>query len=581
VRPDGFDAWQLDQSPELKFSASGGRVDAHCWKQAAAGICIDAGSWDTEAFQGAVLVDGFALAALQPLLAAGYKLDGTVDANLKFRGDSAGLRGELHWRQSHTVLGYADDIDEFYTELDEVQIDLVSTDEQTDFSATISGEAGLTLVATAKVNGPLLEGSPIVAAANGRVPSIGLLRPLLQRVIHPGELQGKLTIDLDVGGTLGDPVFSGGANLADGALGLVGAGITLTDINIVAKSATSDRLQLTGQLRSGEGSAEIKGDIHSEVNAEGIPGLVADISIKGENLASVRTPDLTVDTSPNLSLKIGRGMFDISGVLNIPNARAQIHDLPRNAIARSDDVIVHIPEREVDEQGGTLVTGDVVVELGDDVRFNGFGLDSRLEGSLKLTQNRGGYLLSNGTVRVLDGFLIGYGKELRVDRGTLTFIGPLDDPLINIQVSRESFYEGRQYTVGLRLTGSAQNVKTEPFSRPAMSDNDVLSFLLIDQPTGSGADASGAALALGLGQLFPGDGGMLGLDEVGFETNDANEAAMVAGKRINDKVYVRYVFGSLGEPGAFRIRYRLGRGFSLEASTGARQSLDIIYLLER
>jgi translocation and assembly module TamB len=182
---------------------------------------------------------------------------------------------------------------------------------------------------------------------------------------------------------------------------------------------------------------------------------------------------------------------------------------------------------------------------------------------------------------VLDGFLIGYGKELRVDRGTLTFIGPLDDPLINIQVSRESFYEGRQYTVGLRLTGSAQNVKTEPFSRPAMSDNDVLSFLLIDQPTGSGADASGAALALGLGQLFPGDGGMLGLDEVGFETNDANEAAMVAGKRINDKVYVRYVFGSLGEPGAFRIRYRLGRGFSLEASTGARQSLDIIYLLER
>jgi translocation and assembly module TamB len=104
---------------------------------------------------------------------------------------------------------------------------------------------------------------------------------------------------------------------------------------------------------------------------------------------------------------------------------------------------------------------------------------------------------------------------------------------------------------------------------------------LIDQPTGSGADASGAALALGLGQLFPGDGGMLGLDEVGFETNDANEAAMVAGKRINDKVYVRYVFGSLGQPGAFRIRYRLGLGFSLEASTGSRQSMDIIYLLER
>jgi translocation and assembly module TamB len=168
-----------------------------------------------------------------------------------------------------------------------------------------------------------------------------------------------------------------------------------------------------------------------------------------------------------------------------------------------------------------------------------------------------------------------------VDQGELTFTGPLDDPLVNIQVSRESFYDGRQYTIGLRLTGTAQNIKTEPFSRPTMSERDVLSFLLLDRPATSDSDASGAALALGLQQLLPDQSGRFGLDEVSFETNEANEAAMVAGKRINDKLYVRYVFGTLGQPGAFRIRYTLGRGFSLEASTGARQSMDLIYLLER
>jgi translocation and assembly module TamB len=78
-----------------------------------------------------------------------------------------------------------------------------------------------------------------------------------------------------------------------------------------------------------------------------------------------------------------------------------------------------------------------------------------------------------------------------------------------------------------------------------------------------------------------GDNGILGLDEVSFETDNADQTAMVAGKRINDDLYVRYVFGALGEPGAFRIRYSLGRGFSLESSTGARQSLDLIYLFER
>ena len=224
---------------------------------------------------------------------------------------------------------------------------------------------------------------------------------------------------------------------------------------------------------------------------------------------------------------------------------------------------------------------NVEVVLGDDVRFSGFGLTSRLDGGLRLTQSRGGFLRSGGTVRVRDGFLTGYGRELRVDRGELTFTGPLDDPLLNIQVSRESTYEGRQYTIGLRLTGTAQNVRTEPFSRPAMSERDVLSFLLLDRPATSESDASGAALALGLQQLVPGDSGILGLDEVTFETNDANQAAMVAGRRVNDRLYVRYVFGTVGSPGSFRIRYTLGRGFSLEASTGARQSMDLIYLLER
>ncbi|MDB4308106.1 translocation/assembly module TamB domain-containing protein [Gammaproteobacteria bacterium] len=580
-QPDGFDSWMLEQEPELRVSAAGGQLAAHCWKQLSASICLQPSSWGAGNLQAAAVVDGFLLASLKPLLADGYSIDGTVDAALEVVRDSAGLRGGLHWQQSRTTLGYADEFDEFFTELDQVSVDVTSDDNQTDFVASIQGEEGLMLTATAKVTGPPIASSPLQAAINGKLPSIGLLRPLLRRVVEPGELRGELTIGLDVSGTVGDPVFIGGAKFTDGAVGLLGAGITLSDINIAADSAGSDKLRVLGQLRSGGGSAEISGDIHSETDSKGRTGLVADISLVGEGLATVRNPDLTVDTSPDLRLRIAKNIFDISGAIFIPYARAEVRDLPAGAVARSDDVIVHSAERIVVDEGETIVTGNVEVALGDDVRFRGFGLDSRLEGGLNLKQGRDGFLRTTGTVRVRDGFLMGYGKELRVDRGELTFTGPLDDPLINIQVSRESIYKDRQYTVGLRLSGSAQNVKTDPFSRPGMSNNDVLSFLLIDQPTGADSDASGAAVALGLGKLLPGDSGKFGLDEVGFETNDANEAAMVAGKRINDDIYVRYVFGSLGEPGAFRIRYRLGRGFSLEASTGARQSLDVIYLLER
>jgi len=577
IQPKGFDHWKLEQNPQLSLSADNGQISAHCWRQQDASICIDASNWGAESLQSTVTIKDFALATLQPLLSEGYSIDGTANADLKLMRNTAGMQGELHWQQSRTVVAYSDNIDTLQTTLEKVEIDLSSDNARTNLDAKLSGEQGLNMTVTAKVSGPLVAESPLNAAAKGKLPSIGLLRPLVQRVVNPGELQGELTIDLSAAGTLGDPLFTGGAYLADGTLGLLDAGITFTDINIAAQSKGTDKLLVTGEFRSGEGSAEILGEVRAVEGTD----LVTDIRIQGQNLAMLRVPDLNVDTSPDLKLHIGEGVFDISGSIKIPHATANIRELPKNAVPRSTDVIVHAPEREDVQQKETIVTGDVEVLLGDDVRFNGFGLTSRLDGGLRLTQKRRGQLRSGGTVRVRDGYLTGYGKELRVDRGELTFTGPLDDPLINIQVSRESIYEGRQYTIGLRLTGTAQNVKTEPFSRPTMSERDVLTFLLLDRPASSDSDASGAALALGLQQLLPDQSGRFGLDEVSFETNDANEAAMVAGKHINEKLYVRYVFGSIGQPGAFRIRYRLGRGFSLEASTGSRQSMDLIYMLER
>lgn len=577
ITPDGFASWRLEQNPELRLSAAGGQLSAHCWQQNTSSICIEDSEWSAQSLKSAIVIDDFALATIEPLLAEGNSIDGSVDASLKLERDSAGMQAELHWQQSRTVLGFDDGIDRFQTIVDQVQIDLDSNVSQTNLVATLSGEQGLEMKSTAIVKGPLIADSPLQATAKGRIPSIELLRPLFQRVVHPGEIKGELTLDLNASGTLGNPVFDGGVYLVDGSLGLVDAGITLSSINIKAESDGSDKLRVTGDLRSGDGTASLVG----EVRATEEPGLEADVRVQGQNLASLRLPDLSVDTSPDLKLRIAEDVFDISGTLAIPRATAQIRDLPQSAVPRSDDVIVHAPERAVEQPTGTIVTGDVEVLLGEEVRFSGFGLNARLDGGLRLTQARGDYLRVRGTVRVRDGFLTGYGRELRVDRGELTFVGLLDDPLINIQVSRESVYEGRQYTIGLRLTGSAQNVITEPFSRPSMSEQDVLSFLLLDRPLSSDSDASGAALALGLQQMVPGDSGILGLDEISFETNDANEAAMVAGRRINENLFVRYVFGTRGEPGSFRIRYTLGRGFSLEASTGSRQSLDLIYLLER
>ncbi len=579
-RPAELEQWQLAEQPTLRVTSAGGTLEPHCWKQAVAGICFGPVAWGPEQLQSSVSINGFELAALEPLLADGYRIDGKVDGEIELVADAAGTRGVLHWRQGRTDLSYSDEIDSFQTVVDALTVKLVTDNDATVFDALLTGEAGLNVTATALIDGPLLAASKLQAGLQGNLPSIGLLRPLLQRSIGPTELEGALKIDLGASGTLGDPVFSGGANLTEGLLGLTELGVTLSEITLAAVSAQGDELQLSGRLRSGDGIAEITGVIGSD-DAETAFGLVADVRVQGENMAIVRIPDLSVNASPDLRLQLAKDRFDITGALLLPYARAQLRELPESVVPRSTDVVIHGATAPIDTGPETPVTASVSVTLGEDVRFNGFGLDSRLEGALKLQQGREGALRNSGTVRLRNGFLVGYGRELRVDRGELTFTRNLDDPLINIQVSREAVHEGRQYTIGLRLTGSAQNIQTEAFSRPSLSEQDVLSFLLLDRPTDSGSGANAAALALGLRKFVPSDGGMLGLDEVSFETNSANQAAMVAGKRINERLYVRYVFGTIADPGAFRIRYRLARGFSLEASTGAQQALDLIYLLER
>ena len=133
---------------------------------------------------------------MQPLLAEGYSIDGTVNADLKLVRNAKGQQGQLQWRQSHTVLSYADEIDTFETVLDDVHIDLLSDDRRTNLSARLTGEQGLNVTATATVDGPLVPESPLKASAKGRLPSIELLRPLARRVVQLGKLQGELKLDL-------------------------------------------------------------------------------------------------------------------------------------------------------------------------------------------------------------------------------------------------------------------------------------------------------------------------------------------------------------------------------------------------
>ena len=461
VQPDRLAAWELAEPALLRLATSGFSLGAHCWAQAEARLCLGESRWAEGSGSGTLAVSNFALGTFQPFLPEGYTVAGSVDVDADVRIESGDAFGRLRWRQSETTLGYSDEASEFTTTLDRVTLDVDARPDLANLVLSLAGENSLAAEAEATITGPLGLDGILAAEISAGVPDVALLRPLLQNVAGAGAIEGALAVDLDISGTLGEPVFAGGGNLLDGLVELPDVGITLSDIEIQADSAGDNALRINGKLRSGEGTARIGGDIRID-DAEGV---VADLTLEGENLQTVRMPELSLDSSPDLNIHIARDQFDIQGSVFIPRATAELRDLPQTAVERSPDVIVHAPDR-VNEERSTIVTGEVDVQLGPAVQFSGFGLESRLEGNLRLVQRRQGALRGFGTVRVRDGFLNGYGRELRVDRGDLTFTGPLDDPAINILVSRDTIYESRQYTIGLELSGTASNVRTEPYSRP-------------------------------------------------------------------------------------------------------------------
>ncbi|HHH76505.1 MAG TPA: hypothetical protein ENL03_05720, partial [Phycisphaerae bacterium] len=112
------------------------------------------------------------------------------------------------------------------------------------------------------------------------------------------------------------------------------------------------------------------------------------------------------------------------------------------------------------------------------------------------------------------------------------------------------------------------------------------SYLLVDRPasTADGVDGtaiSGAAVAMGLQSLTQGAGEGLSLDEVGLEGAGGDDAAVVAGKRLSEDVYIRYTYGLFNRIGTLLIRYELGHGFSIEAGSGEQQTLDLLYSIDR
>jgi translocation and assembly module TamB len=225
----------------------------------------------------------------------------------------------------------------------------------------------------------------------------------------------------------------------------------------------------------------------------------------------------------------------------------------------------------------------LAVDLGNDLKLRGRGLDTRLAGQLNLTAP-GGRMAVNGTVRAVDGTYAAYGQKLDIERGVLSFTGTVENPRLDIFAVRPNL----DVRVGVQVAGTAQAPRVRLSSEPEMSEFDKLSWLVL----GRAGDGLGrpdtallqrAALALLSGPDADASGSplsALGLDDFSVRQTsegDVRNTVVSLGKQLSRRWYLGYERGVNSTTGTWQLIYRAAQRFTLRAQSGEENALDAIW----
>ncbi len=406
---------------------------------------------------------------------------------------------------------------------------------------------------------------------------LAALSPEIQR------LRGSLDARLDFGGRLDAPLVEGEVAFRDGGVLIPDAGIDVVIPEITARVVSAEELTLAGRLESGDGGIDLDGRVDL-----GDDGPRAELNLAGTDFLVVNRVDAEARITPDLQLVFTPADgIRVRGEVFLPWARIRPPDLPPGAIRVSGDEV--ILGEEIQEAQGLKTDIRMRIRLGDDVRFDGFGLTARFAGEVDVEEITGQPTQLFGEITIPEGQYSDYGQDLRVERGSLVFQGPAETPELDLRAVRTV----REYnvTVGLEIRGTPDNLRSRVISDPPMDETEAMAFLLTGRPLSGASQSDGnmiaaAAAAYGLEQgavITERIGRELGLDEVELDTEGGlDESALTLGLYLSPRLLLRYSIGLFDNTSKVLLRYELTRNLSVETASGTtEQSVDLIYRIER
>ena len=407
----------------------------------------------------------------------------------------------------------------------------------------------------------------------------------------PGwRLSGRLHTSASIGGRFGAPEYIGqieGQGLGVRHL-LHGVNITDGEVRIALKGPTAQIEHFL--LKGGDGVLRLEGGASFGDDPR------AQLRLNAGRFQVLGRVDRRIVASGQAEMTLARDSAKLDGRVIIDEG---LIDFTRaDAPTLDDDVTV---VRRAPARPGTsaesaqaaaapptprpprAVRATLDVDLGEQLRLRGRGLDAVLRGQLRMT-TPGNRLAVHGTVRTDQGTYAAYGQRLQIERGLVSFTGPVENPRLDIVALRPNL----DVRVGVAVGGTAIAPRVRLFSEPEMTDAEKLSWLVLGRaPEGLGrADTAllqRAAMALlsGEGQSTP-DKVLqtLGIDEFSVRQEGEGElrnTVVALGKQLSQRWYLGYERGLNSTTGTWQLIYRIAQRFTLRGQAGEDNAIDLIW----
>ncbi|HUP31304.1 MAG TPA: translocation/assembly module TamB domain-containing protein, partial [Usitatibacter sp.] len=324
---------------------------------------------------------------------------------------------------------------------------------RTQASVVLNGErvgklqgAGSALVARGKTGWELAPDAPVSARVTAEH---GNLESLAAWLGPDAKLGGRLSANIVVSGTGADPRVAGEARAQDlvvrepqtgfeveqgqVAVRMSGQSLVIEQFSAVTpwRPTARARERLKGMTLPAQGTVTAEGSIDLAARSGAL-------RVKAQNAVVTQLPTRFLALSGDTELKSGAGGLLATGAFKADAGWVGALDTPLPTVA--DDVVVVRASRpaaaEPQPKEGDKIRLDLRIALGDHLYFEGRGLDTRLGGDIQLTGAPGASLRATGMIRTVGGTYKGYGQNLAIERGVLTFSGVLDNPQLNILAVR-------------------------------------------------------------------------------------------------------------------------------------------------